>query len=260
MGIVNILVKIIGTYILLRIIYQLWRIFEEIFLLKELNLIERYGKGTWAFITGSSDGIGLGFANHLAARGFNIILCARNPEKLERRMKEILSKYPSVKIEIIVADFSNSTDATLSERIAKELKGFDVSILVNNVGLGLARLVSDCDMEQTQNIIKVNCVTPVLMAKIFLEKVQATRKNKRSAVIELSSTAQELPISKAEIYSATKRFNAHFGMAVQAKVKSLVDYMVFKPSYVSTAYNQRPINAIICTVDDTVTAALKVLG
>ena len=89
MGIFNIFIKIIGTYILARIVWSLWLIFQEIFLLKELNLIERYGKGTWALITGSTDGIGFGFARNLAKRGFNIVLCARNPEKLKKRKKEI---------------------------------------------------------------------------------------------------------------------------------------------------------------------------
>lgn len=43
---------------------------------------ERYGKDSWAVVTGSSDGIGLAAAKHLAAKGFNIVLIARNLEKL----------------------------------------------------------------------------------------------------------------------------------------------------------------------------------
>ena len=47
------------------------------------DLAERYGKGTWAVITGSSDGYGKLYAMHLAKRGFNIVLIAEGAKKLE---------------------------------------------------------------------------------------------------------------------------------------------------------------------------------
>jgi 17beta-estradiol 17-dehydrogenase / very-long-chain 3-oxoacyl-CoA reductase len=87
MGILCAVVTIIGTYIFVRMLYHIWLCIQEIFLLKELDLIKRYGKGTWAFITGSTDGIGLGFANNLAKRGFNVIICARDAEKLAQKKK-----------------------------------------------------------------------------------------------------------------------------------------------------------------------------
>jgi hypothetical protein len=87
MGLLNILVTIIGTYILLRMLYHIWLCIQEVFLIKELDLLNRYGRGSWAFITGSTDGIGFGFADNLAKRGFNVIICARNPEKLAAKKK-----------------------------------------------------------------------------------------------------------------------------------------------------------------------------
>jgi short-subunit dehydrogenase len=99
-------------------------------------LLNRYGRGSWAFVTGSTDGIGFGFADQLAARGFNVIICARNPTKLAAKKQLLEKKHPKVKFATIQADFSNITDPSLAERIAKELEQYDVSILVNNVGLG----------------------------------------------------------------------------------------------------------------------------
>lgn len=43
---------------------------------------ERYGKDSWAVVTGGSDGIGLACCKHLASRGFNIVLIARNIDKM----------------------------------------------------------------------------------------------------------------------------------------------------------------------------------
>ena len=48
-----------------------------------------------------------------------------------------------------MADFVGCTDVNLALKIEKEIKKFDISILVNNVGLGLARMTSDSDMDST---------------------------------------------------------------------------------------------------------------
>jgi len=45
----------------------------------KLDLLQRYGgKGTWALVTGASDGIGLEFCKQLAKDGFNIVLVSRS--------------------------------------------------------------------------------------------------------------------------------------------------------------------------------------
>ena len=78
--------KIIGLFFLID-----WCL-EGYYFLRTLcarrNLSE-YGIGSWALITGSTDGIGLAFAKSLAKYGFNIILVARNPEKLQKVEQEL---------------------------------------------------------------------------------------------------------------------------------------------------------------------------
>lgn len=260
MGILHFIVTIIGTYILLRMLYHVWMCIQEIFLLKELDLLTRYGRGSWAFVTGSTDGIGFGFADNLAKRGFNVIISGRNPEKLATKKKLLEQKHPKAKFATICADFSNITDPALAERIAKELEPYDVSILVNNVGLGTKGVpITKTTMESSQRMVVVNCVTPVIMAKIFLERVK--QRKFRSAMIELSSIANIAPLAKKEIYSATKRFNRHFAMGVSPKVKSLVDYMILKPGFVKTPLtDNREIDLLTCDVDGCVNSTLKVLG
>lgn len=46
--------------------------------------VKRYGRDSWAVVTGSTDGIGLAMATNLAKRGFNIVLISRSADKLER--------------------------------------------------------------------------------------------------------------------------------------------------------------------------------
>lgn len=60
----------------------LWTLVK--FILPGKDFKERYGAHSWAVITGGSDGIGLGFAEELAEKGFNICIMARNNEKMKK--------------------------------------------------------------------------------------------------------------------------------------------------------------------------------
>lgn len=259
--VLSVIVYVIGTFILARVVYAIFIIAKEIFFTKELDLLKRYGKGSWVLVTGATDGIGLEFAQQFAARGFNLILCSRSEQKLQSRKNEIQKVNPSIKVAILAIDFLEITDKTTAQKIENFLVNYDVSVLVNNVGLGLSRLGGEIALEEMQNLIKVNCISPTIMAKIFFEKVIKSRSPKsRSGLIEVSSMSQEIPMSQTEIYSATKKFNSHFARSMAPKVRSMVDVLLFKPGFVSTSYNQRKLNLITCTVEETVTSALKVLG
>ena len=65
--------------------------------------------GSWAVVTGGSDGIGLAMCNNLALQGFNICIVSRNEEKINQRLKEIKKIAPKVETKCIVADFSKMT-------------------------------------------------------------------------------------------------------------------------------------------------------
>jgi len=71
------------------------------------NLIERYGKDSYAVISAATDGIGKGFALQLAKRGFNLVMLIRNKEKGEALAEEIRSTInPNIQIKIVEIDFS----------------------------------------------------------------------------------------------------------------------------------------------------------
>ena len=75
---------IVGVIKLVSISYEILAFLNHFILTKEYDLAERYGKGTWALVTGSSDGIGAEYAKLLALKGFNICLVSRTKSKLER--------------------------------------------------------------------------------------------------------------------------------------------------------------------------------
>ena len=76
------LIKLIGFVFLLKKVINTLITIYKMTIRKRKNFQKRYGSNSWAFITGSSDGIGKAFAFTLAKEGFNIVLCARTFSKL----------------------------------------------------------------------------------------------------------------------------------------------------------------------------------
>ena len=75
--------KILGLLLLAKKILTLLYSIYRVTLRPRKNFQKRYGRNTWALITGSSDGIGKGVAVALARQGFNLVLSARTESKLE---------------------------------------------------------------------------------------------------------------------------------------------------------------------------------
>merc|ERR1712048_315786 len=86
--------------------------------------------GSWAVITGATDGIGKAIAKQLAKQGLNLVMISRFEDKLKATAEEIGSE--KIEIKTISYDFSDPDDY---DRIAGQLKNLDIGILVNNVGM-----------------------------------------------------------------------------------------------------------------------------
>ena len=87
-------------------------------------------------VTGGSDGIGLSIVRMLAARGFNIIMVARNQSKMDEKVAEIKNMYPAVKYKTIVADFSKMyTIKEYKTAIADKVKELDIAMVFLNAGV-----------------------------------------------------------------------------------------------------------------------------
>ena len=191
----------LGLLSFLKLSFSLLRWAYVTFLRPGKNL-KKYG--SWALITGATDGIGKSFAFQFARKGLNLVLVGRNPQKLNEVSASIKSKYSSVCIETVVMDFAADL-AEGVERIKEKIKGLDVGILVNNAGVSYpyARYFHEVDDELLRNLIKVNVegVTRVTHAVIpgMLER-------KRGAIVNIGSGAAIVIPSDPlyAVYAATK--------------------------------------------------------
>jgi uncharacterized protein len=109
-------------------------------------------KGT-ALITGASGGIGAIYADRLARRGYDLILVARNKNRLAvlaRRLKDETGR----SVETIAADLNDKADLA---RIETTLRGnASITLLVNNAGVGATAPLLDSDVEKMDQMIRLN--------------------------------------------------------------------------------------------------------
>ena len=184
------------------------------FVLPRMDLTTRYGKGSWAVVTGASDGLGRQYATELAAMGFNLVLFGRNQIKLELVAAQLYCTYGTKTYEV-VHDFSklwSEKDAQDLQQILENMwyaTGCDISVLVNNVGVLPLGPLAESSIESVGNAINVNVNAQTYMSALILPYMLARCKEtgKRCALINISSKAAFFTRGYMPLYCATKRYN-----------------------------------------------------
>lgn len=160
--------------------------------------------GSWALVTGPTDGIGKGFAFQLARKGLNLVLVGRNPDKLKEVSDAIQAKYGKTQIKNVVVDFSGDLNEGM-KRIEEAIEGIDVGVLINNVGVSYpyARFFHEVDEVLLMNLIKVNVEGTTKVTKAVLPGML---KRKKGAIVNIGSGAAIVIPSDPlyAVYAATK--------------------------------------------------------
>lgn len=192
------------------------------------------GKEAWALVTASTDGIGLGFVQELAKKGFNIVQVSRNLEKMKTVSAEIQGKY-QVKTKEIVFDFDKiSSDFSKSYKNLQELlkEGPDrlyIEFVVNNVGVALAGFENNLD--KIVELLSINVWSVVLISKLMVTEFSADKQKVK--IINLSSTGAipGLALSFLSVYAATKAFSMVF---TEVLIGEGVQGLALTPGWVDT--------------------------
>ncbi|XP_056662745.1 17-beta-hydroxysteroid dehydrogenase type 3 isoform X3 [Monodelphis domestica] len=151
--------------------------------------------GEWAVITGAGDGIGKAYAYELAKRGLNIVMISRTLEKLQAVAKWI-EKTTGSQVKVIQADF---TKDDIYENIKENLQGFEIGILVNNVGM--LHNIFPCHFlsgpDKIQSLIHCN-IFSVVKAFIctFSKALQAEYKAKRIIIQVVTPYSISTPMTR----------------------------------------------------------------
>ncbi|XP_063782677.1 very-long-chain 3-oxoacyl-CoA reductase-like isoform X2 [Pseudophryne corroboree] len=236
---------LVASYIVIK---QTWKVICGL----KTHILSRWWKtdltqyGRWAVVTGATDGIGKGYAQELAKRGLDIVLISRTLEKLQKVAAEIEKEF-GCKTRIIQLDFTKGSH--IYQTIQAELKGLEIGILVNNVGMKQydlpAKFLDVPDLDKMTRIILPQMV-----------------QRKKGLIINLSSEAGNRPLPKGIIYSATKVFVDFFSRGLHVEYKKAgITVQSVMPLLVSTdmTYNMKP-NIFIKTSRAYACEALNVVG
>ncbi|CAM1501489.1 Fc.00g034730.m01.CDS01 [Cosmosporella sp. VM-42] len=200
-------VAILGALTLLKTVYKLCSFLALYLAPSKLSRYEHTTTGNppWAFVTGSSDGIGRAFAFELASRGFDVVLHGRNPNKLASVKADLEAKYPARQVRSIIADASDSSKLSFTE-IKAMLADIPLKILVNNVGSTMPRhefgLVDSYTSEELHANISTNATFPLLLTGALMPLLVA---NQPSLILNIGSQA-DVGIPLFPSYGPAKSF------------------------------------------------------
>ncbi len=183
-----------------------------------------------ALITGASSGIGLDMARYLATKNCELILVARNKEKLE----ELQENLPT-KTTIIVADLSNEQRVKDLYVIAKKE---NIDILINNAGLGDFGYLTDTDLNKDMELINTNIKAVHILTKYIVKDME--KRETDTYILNVSSSAAFQPGPLMSTYYATKSYVYQLTEALyyeEKKKKTKVHVSVLCPGPVETNFN-----------------------
>ena len=165
---------------------------------KNLRFREKYGP--YALVAGGSNGLGAAYAEALAQRGLNLVLMAREKERLKTTADRLKEQYgvDVITLAVDLADF---------EKAKSLIAGLKVSIglLVYNAAFAPIGLFENTSEEHLSLAAAVNVRAPLLLAK-FLSAPMI--QNRRGGIVLMSSLAGAQGSPKLAAYAATKAFNA----------------------------------------------------
>ncbi len=181
-----------------------------------------------ALITGGSSGIGLELARLMADKGHDLVLVARDLDKLEAVKAELGQK---VNVEIIDLDLAERGSI---ESLWTKTKDKNIEILVNSAGFGLVGDFFDEDISKNSTMIDLNVSALVELNYCF---GRMFRGNNRGRILNIASIAAFVPGPKQPVYYASKAFVRSFSRATSHNLKNTgVSVTVLNPGPTKTNF------------------------
>ncbi|PWG00389.1 SDR family NAD(P)-dependent oxidoreductase [Levilactobacillus bambusae] len=183
-------------------------------------------------ITGATGGLGSEFVKLFAAKGNDLVVVGRNPQKLTTLKKDTENDY-GVRVYTIAVDFS---DETAAEQIYEQVKKDQLQIdyLVNNAGLGGQGSFIERTMDQDISMMRVNMLVPTKLMKLFIPEFVKRGSGK---VLNVSSSAALIPGPLQAEYYATKAYLTSLSNAIAYEVKDTgVTVTTLMPGAIETGF------------------------
>src|SRR6202158_4298938 len=188
-----------------------------------------------ALITGASFGIGMEFARIFAREGYDLVLVARNGDKL-RQLASELEKAHGTHSLILATDL---TEPGASAYVLDQTTRADiqVDVLVNNAGFGQYGFFAENDLEECLRQIQLNIATLTHLTHLYLPAMIA---RKTGRILNVASTAAFMPGPLMAVYFATKAYVLHFSEALANELQGTgITVTCLCPGATATEFHRR---------------------
>ena len=185
-----------------------------------------------ALITGGTSGIGAAFARQLAARGYDLVLVARNEERLAASASELYAA-TGIHVETIAADLAVRSDVV---RVAARIEDADrpIDLLINNAGLGVHTLLTDPAVDIHEHAFDVMCRAILILGGAAGRAMSARGSG---AILNISSLQARFATGS---YSAMKAWLTAYSESLSVELRGTgVSVTVLMPGWVSTEWHAR---------------------
>jgi hypothetical protein len=223
----------------------------------EISMSNSHSKGT-ALVTGASSGIGKVYADRLAHRGYDLILVARDKDRLTALAAKLKAE-AGVNAEVLQADLIDKADL---KKVEQRLRDDDsITLLVNNAGVGGNGPLAVADTNGVENIVQLNVVA---VARLASAAAKAFAPRKRGAIVNVGSVLGLMPEMFPGVYPATKAFVQTMSQSLHIELgKSGIQVQAVLPGATRTEIWERSGKSIddlpaemVMDVDEMVDAAL----
>ena len=181
-----------------------------------------------ALITGASSGIGRDMARELSKRGYDLILVARDLDKLNEVKEEL-----GTNIEVVSMDVSNVENC---KKLHEDYK--DIDILINNAGFGDCGYFTKTNLDKEIAMINTNIVAYHTLTKLYLQDM---KEKNSGTILNVASIAGFMPGPLMATYYSTKNYVVRLSEAIKEELrreKSKVQISILCPGPVDTNFNK----------------------
>jgi short-subunit dehydrogenase len=185
-----------------------------------------------ALITGATAGIGAQYARLLAREGFDLILVARDKNRLSTTAKT-LSKEFGIKVDLLPADLTKPVQLEKVRNRLGDVKK-PVDVLINNAGFGINKSFLESEIKAEQELLDVLVTAPMRLTHAVLP-VMLQRNS--GIVVNVSSVASWIA---GGTYSAAKSYLTVLTESLHTELRSTkVKISALCPGFTRTEFHQR---------------------
>jgi short-subunit dehydrogenase len=170
-------------------------------------------QATTALVTGASTGIGAVYAERLAARGHDLLLVARDRQRLEALAADLRSRH-GVTVEVLPADLAQAADLARIEHRVRDDQS--IGVLVNNAGIAMNGTLADATAAQIDALVALNIVALTRLASAAAAQFGQAG---RGTIINLASVVALAPEMFNAVYSASKAYVLSLTQTLQGELQ-----------------------------------------